>query len=109
MLSRYTYQLWGFMELNAANDVDAARKIYVRGTKLCPNAACLWRALADLEDREAHPIEAQKYFCEAAMADPRDPCIWHAWGCMEVRISLRRLYLCSPFRFAHIPYQTLTL
>jgi len=82
---RNIYTLWGTMELEAANDIDAARKVYERGAKSCPNAACIWLAWAQLEGRLGNRNEAERFFCEAAMADPRDPCIWLYWGVMEVR------------------------
>ena len=87
LLHSYAYQLWGFMELNAAGDTDKAREVYLRGTKACPKAASLWMSAADLEDKSANVTDARRFYCEAAMADPRNPSVWHAWGCMEVSNS----------------------
>lgn len=86
------------MELHDACDPDAARVVFERGSRVCSNTSCIWLAWAQLEESVGNLDAAERLFCEAAMADPRDAAVWHDWGKMAVRGSIPWPERCTVVR-----------
>ncbi|KAI6191739.1 PRP6-like protein [Aphelenchoides bicaudatus] len=66
------------------NDVDSARKMYLNGTRRCPNSINLWILLIRLEEAR-NPVRARSHLDTAKLKNPKNEFLWLE----AIRLELR--------------------
>ncbi len=76
-------QAWGMMEMKLSN-TGAARDLFERGIKRCPEHAALWQARAKLEAEAGVTSAARSFYKQGDAACPASAPLLHAWAYFEI-------------------------
>lgn len=86
--NRFILQSWALLEAEKADDLQAARALFAKGTQAHPRDAAIWQSWALVEARRAKDVEkARKLFAAALHADPQHLAAWQAWAMLEADAS----------------------